>query len=220
MAGFQLVVLSEISQDQNETSSLKRKYSRYRKQKYFQSLHEELSQKISVPVFRDTRLCILPETREFSELMDSLPVAGGFRCRRSLTRRNVLSETGRRLTFWHCLRCVSFRTRTRPARAPESSVHCSVPLLMLTDSSFYACISHITVLLKTLLCKSSDSRTSQHELTSPVFHTISYLCHTYHLNSRTRGSFAVSLLTYVAGRVAKAPSKISIKTSVIKRLWV
>ncbi|XP_040327874.1 uncharacterized protein LOC121028322 isoform X4 [Herpailurus yagouaroundi] len=91
MAGFQLVVLSEISQDQNETSSLKRKYSRYRKQKYFQSLHEELSQKISVPVFRDTRLCILPETREFSELMDSLPVAGGFRCRRSLTRRNVLS---------------------------------------------------------------------------------------------------------------------------------
>ncbi|XP_040327873.1 uncharacterized protein LOC121028322 isoform X3 [Herpailurus yagouaroundi] len=127
MAGFQLVVLSEISQDQNETSSLKRKYSRYRKQKYFQSLHEELSQKISVPVFRDTRLCILPETREFSELMDSLPVAGGFRCRRSLTRRNVLSgETGRRLTFWHCLRCVSFRTRTRPARAPESSVHCSV----------------------------------------------------------------------------------------------
>lgn len=37
------------------------------------------------------RLCILPETREFSELMDSLPVAGGFQCRRSLTRRNVLS---------------------------------------------------------------------------------------------------------------------------------
>lgn len=68
-----------------------RKCSRYRKQKYLQSLQEELSQKISVPVFRDTCPCVLPETRELSELRDSLPGAGDFQHRSSLTRSSVLS---------------------------------------------------------------------------------------------------------------------------------
>lgn len=48
--------IREISQDQNETSSLKRKkVLDNRKQKYFQTPTEELSQKISEPpIYRDT----------------------------------------------------------------------------------------------------------------------------------------------------------------------
>lgn len=49
-----------------------RKYSRYRKQKYFHSPPDKLSQKISVPVFRDPRPCTCLNARVL-EITSSLP---------------------------------------------------------------------------------------------------------------------------------------------------